>query len=118
MLRVKDKKFGGVLAKMQEQKPCEGQAINIVLMLDKVYDWIVKEKSFEISPTGPIAFPGVTAATVFRGAAVTCDVSPAPSNPIVILREDLDLHLMKNAYRSVTFRRLSFVKIILTFPNG
>jgi hypothetical protein len=87
MLRTKDKKFGGV-CNMQEKKLCEGQEL-ICINVDKVYDWIVKEKSFDIFPTGAISFPGILPTTTLVGASVSCEVTPAAMNPIVITnRED------------------------------
>lgn len=105
---------------MQEQKPCDGKEL-ICINVDKVYDWIVKENSFDISPTGAIAFPGVTAATSLTGATVTCDVSPAALNPIVILhREDRPFCIDgKNVcLQQLNIQKNFIVTIILTFPNG
>jgi len=41
----------------------------LCINVDKVYDWIVRENTFDIFPTGPILFPGVTATTVLTGAS-------------------------------------------------
>jgi len=88
MLRKKEKKFGGV-CKMQEKKHCDGKEL-ICINVDKVYDWIVKEKTFDFSPTGPLAFnpTGSVPMGVFTPRSVTCEVSPAMSRPIVILHRE------------------------------
>jgi hypothetical protein len=45
---------------MQEKKLCEGQEL-ICINVDKVYDWIVKESSFDFAlPTGNIVFTPTT----------------------------------------------------------
>ena len=85
MLQMKDKKFGGVCKHARKLKgtPCDDKEL-ICINVDKVYDWIVKENSFDIFPTAPISFPGVTPTTNLASATVTCEVTPAPTNPIVI----------------------------------
>ncbi|MFJ7934582.1 hypothetical protein [Sporosarcina sp. NPDC096371] len=105
---------------MQDQKPCEGQEI-ICVNVDKVYDWIVKEKSFELTPSGAIPFPAVTTATSLTGAAVTCDVAPAAVSPIVILhREDRTFCVDgKNVcLQQLTIQKNFDVTVIVTLPNG
>lgn len=73
---------------MQENIPCDDKEL-ICINVDKVYDWIVKENSFDIFPTTPFSFPGVTPSTDLANATVTCEVTPATENPIVIQnRED------------------------------
>jgi len=66
---------------MQDNMPSQAREL-ICINVDKVYDWIVKEMSFDISPTGAMTFPGITPATVLTGATVTCRVTPAATNPI------------------------------------
>ncbi len=41
---------------MLENMPSQAQEL-ICINVDKVFDWIVKEMSFDFSPTGPITFP-------------------------------------------------------------
>ena len=105
---------------MQDKKPCDGKEL-ICINVDKVYDWIVKEKSFDISPTGAQAFPGVTAATNLTGASVTCDVAPAAMNPIVILhREDRPFCIDGTTVclQQLTIQKNFIVTIIVTLPSG
>jgi len=72
---------------MQGSMPSQLQE-PICINVDKVFDWIVKEASFEFSPTGSITFPGVTATTSLAGAVVTCNVVPRATNPVVILNRE------------------------------
>ncbi|MBE1556783.1 hypothetical protein [Sporosarcina limicola] len=105
---------------MQEKKPCHGQEL-ICINVDKVYDWIVKEKSFDISPTGAISFPGITPTTSLVGATVTCEVTPAASNPIVILhREDRPFCIDGKTVclQQLNIQKNFVVTIIVTLPNG
>jgi len=69
--------------KLKGHIPCDDKEL-ICINVDKVYDWIVKENSFDIFPTAPISFPGVTPTTNLANATVTCEVTPAATNPIVI----------------------------------
>ena len=75
-------KFGGE-NRMQEKKFDDKEMICV--NVDKVYDWIVKENTFDIFPTSPITFTGLTAGTSLVGATVTCSVVPAATNPVEIL---------------------------------
>ncbi len=80
-----------VSANMQEKKHCDGKEL-ICINVDKVYDWIVKEKSFDVSPKESIAFSRIQYQLDdddLKGATVTCEVTPDRHHPIVILgRED------------------------------
>lgn len=61
----------------------------ICINVDKVYDWIVKDMSFEINPTTPFVFTGLQNGTDLNDATITCRVVPSENNPIVIMdRED------------------------------
>ncbi len=105
---------------MQEIMPREGKEL-ICINVDKVFDWIVKEKSFDISPTGAVTFPGVTATTSLVGATVTCDVTPAASNPVVILhREDRPFCIDGTTVclQQLSLQKNFVVTIIVTLPNG
>ena len=108
-------------AKMQEKKPCDGKEL-ICINVDKVYDWIVKENSFDISPTGPIAFPGVTAATSLVGATVTCEVVPAPHRiqSLSFIAKIVHSALMEKTYafNSLIFKRILLSQLFITLPNG
>ncbi len=75
---------------MQENKHCDGKEL-ICINVDKVYDWIVKEKSFDVSPKKSIRFHDLDDIDEddLKGATVTCEVTPERHHPIVILgRED------------------------------
>lgn len=93
----------------------------ICINVDKVYDWIVKEKSFEITPTGPISFPGIPAGTVLTNATVTCEVVPAPTNPIVIQgRENRTFYIDGNniCLQQLNIQKNFVLTIFVTLPNG
>ena len=105
---------------MQENMPSQGREL-ICMNVDKVYDWIVKEMSFDISPTGEIKFEGVTEQMDLKGAEVKCKVVPAPDNPIVILNRENRTFTIDGA--SVCLQQLNvqknfIVTIIVCLPNG
>ncbi|MEK5330880.1 MULTISPECIES: hypothetical protein [unclassified Lysinibacillus] len=105
---------------MQDNMPSQAREL-ICINVDKVYDWIVKEMSFDISPTGAITFPGVTPATVLTGATVTCRVTPAATNPIVILNRENRQFSIDGA--TVCLQHLNIQKnfiltIVVTLPTG
>ncbi|MCK1989695.1 hypothetical protein [Lysinibacillus fusiformis] len=105
---------------MQEHMPSQAQEL-ICINVDKVYDWIVKEMSFDISPTGAITFPGVTAATDLTGAIVTCRVIPAATNPIVILnRENRQFSIDGSTVclQHLNIQKNFILTIVVTLPNG
>lgn len=56
----------------------------ICINVDKVYDWVVKERTFDVSPAGPFTFPNLPAGVDMANAVVTCNVEPAASNPVMI----------------------------------
>ncbi|MEG0386232.1 MAG: hypothetical protein RR642_15940 [Solibacillus sp.] len=106
---------------MQEIKPSHDRREYICINVDKVYDWVVKEMSFDISPAGPISFPGVRPPVDFTGAAVTCKVTPAAMNPIVILhREDRTFTIegARVCLQHLSVQKNFDVTIIVTLPNG
>ena len=107
-------------ANMQEKKLCEGQEL-ICINVDKVYDWIVKENSFDIFPTGAISFPGILPTTTLVGATVSCDVTPAAMNPIVITNRDNRPFCIDG--KNVLLQQLNIqknfdVRILVTLASG
>ncbi len=107
---------------MQEKRPDHRQEL-ICINVDKVYDWIVKEKSFDLFPTEPFTFPGLTADDDTTGATVRCDVTPATdgTEPIVILDRD-DRHFCidgKNVVlQQLNIRKNFFVTLFLRLTDG
>ncbi|REJ09146.1 hypothetical protein [Halobacillus trueperi] len=74
---------------MQAKKLNGGQEL-ICINVDKVYDWVLEERSFEFTldpETGIPFLPGL-AAYDFDGATVSCEVEPDPTNPIDVLERD------------------------------
>ncbi|MET4561398.1 hypothetical protein [Lysinibacillus parviboronicapiens] len=105
---------------MQDIMPSQAQEL-ICINVDKVYDWIVKEMSFDISPTGPITFPGVTPGTILTGATVTCRVIPAATNPIVILnRENRQFSIDGSTVclQHLNIQKNFILTIVVTLPTG
>lgn len=93
----------------------------ICINVDKVYDWIVRESTFDIFPTGAIPFPGVTAATDLTNATVDCEVVPAATNPIVIVNRDnrqLSVDGVEVCLQQLTIRKNFSVTLIVTLANG
>ncbi|MEY9977727.1 hypothetical protein [Lysinibacillus sp. RC79] len=105
---------------MLESMPSQAQE-QICINVDKVFDWIVKEMSFDFSPTGPITFPGVTPTTNLTGAVVTCKVVPATTNPIVILnRENRQFSINGETVclQNLTIQKNFILTIVVCLPNG
>lgn len=104
---------------MEEEK--RGHEEFICVNVDKVYDWIMKENTFDIFPTGVISFPGVTDTTMLTNATVACEVTPANANPVEILsREDRHLCVdgMDLCLQQLTLRKNFLVTLLVTLPTG
>ena len=105
---------------MQENTSPEAKEL-ICINVEKVYDWVVKDMSFEYTPTSPITFQGLESGTSLTGANVTCQVAPSTTNPVVVLsRENRNLTIDGT---SVCLQQLSLQKnfdvvIYITLPNG
>lgn len=105
---------------MKENKLVQQEEV-ICINVDKVYDWIVKENNFDISPTGAIPFTGVTATTDFTGAVVTCEVTPAADNPVVILSRENRPFCFDGTnvmLQQLTIQKNFDVTLIVTLPGG
>lgn len=113
--------FGGE-NRMQEKKFDEKFDKELMCVnVDKVYDWIVKENTFDIFPTSPVTFTGLPAGTSLVGATVTCEVVPATVRPIEILnRVDRQFCIDgKNiCLQQLTIRKNFTVTIVLTLATG
>ncbi|MFJ7733235.1 hypothetical protein ACIQXF_15205 [Lysinibacillus sp. NPDC097231] len=93
----------------------------ICINVDKVFDWIVKEMSFDMTLTGPISFPEITPSTVLTGARVTCNVVPATTNPIVILnRENRNFTIDGSSVclQNLTIQKNFLLTLFVTLPGG
>lgn len=96
----------------------------ICVNVDKVYDWIVRENTFDIFPGLTVAFPGLPVGTALAGATVTCDVTPAPGPtppPIeIISREDRQFCIDgKNVcLQQLTIRKNFELTLTLTLATG
>lgn len=105
---------------MQENFQIPEQEL-ICINVDKVYDWVMKENTFDYFPTTPVAFPGVTATTSLAGAIVSCEVTPATANPVVILRrENRQFTVDGNVVclQQLTIQKNFTVVLVLTLPTG
>lgn len=97
----------------------------ICINVDKVYDWVLKENSFDFTPQNPIVFPtvmGTITQTELDRAIITCEVSPAPvaEDPVVILnrmnREFL-IDGRRVCLQQLTIRKKFKLVIVMTLPN-
>lgn len=105
---------------MQERLPFPDQEL-ICINVDKVYDWVMKENSFDYFPTGPVTFPGVTATTPTAGATLSCEVTPAASNPVVILRRENRQFTVDGevvCLQQLTIQKNFTVVLVLTLTTG
>lgn len=108
---------------MEEKKHHDRKEL-ICINVDKVYDWIVKEKSFDISPLGEIEFKGIPVELCdydFKGATVTCKVTADRHHPIVILgREDLPFCIDGKTVilQQLTIKKKFDLTIFVTANNG
>lgn len=107
---------------MQENKPCCRKK-TICINVEKVYDWLVKENSFDFSvPMGNYIFsPEPPPNTDFTHAVVTCEVKPAIQSPILILsRESRTISIDgKNVMlQQLNIRKYFVVTLVITLPNG
>jgi hypothetical protein len=80
----------------------------ICINVEKVYDWVMKEISFEISPSNPIYFHGLPQNPDLNHAHVTCQVRPDEENPVVILKRE-NRHFTVDG-KSVTLQQLTIKK--------
>ncbi|KXH78576.1 hypothetical protein [Sporosarcina sp. HYO08] len=107
---------------MQDKRCNEGHGRELICInVDKVYDWIVKEKSFDISPTEAIAFPALHSDTSLANAVVTCEVTPAAMDPVVILnREDREFCIdgKKVCLQQLTIQKNFTLTVIVTVAGG
>ncbi|MDM5250694.1 hypothetical protein [Lysinibacillus sp. G4S2] len=105
---------------MQDNMPSQLQE-PICINVDKVFDWIVKEASFEFSPTGPISFPGVTATTDLVNAVVTCSVVPSATSPVKILHRENRQFTIDSAtvcLQNLTIQKTFTLTLVVTALNG
>jgi hypothetical protein len=110
---------------MQEKKHCDEKEL-ICINVDKVYDWIVKENTFDFAlPTGNIVFTPTGSVPANTGglanATIACEVTPATSNPIVITdRQNRPFCIDgKNVLLQQLHIRKNFVvTLIVTLANG
>lgn len=105
---------------MHEQMSSHAKEL-ICINVEKVYDWVVKDLSFEFSPASPIAFPGLPANASTAGATVKCQVVPSPNNPVVIMnRENRTFKIDGSSVclQQLTIQKNFDVTICVTLANG
>ena len=112
-----------VSTNMQDNKPCDGKEL-ICINVDKVYDWVVKEMSFDIPVSSdPIRFSPEESVPQgpINNATVTCEVTPDKHCPVVSLgREDRPFCIDGT---NVTLQRLNIrknfdVRIFVRLESG
>ncbi|WOV87810.1 hypothetical protein QWT69_01425 [Sporosarcina oncorhynchi] len=109
---------------MQEKRPRPDQEM-ICINVDKVYDWVMKENSFEYTPRNPIKFPCITthlSDQSLEDAIVTCEVTPvdASYDPVVILdRQNREFMIDGRTVllQELTIRKRFKLVIVLTLPD-
>ncbi|MGA3599491.1 hypothetical protein [Lysinibacillus agricola] len=105
---------------MQDSMPSQVRE-PICINVDKVFDWIVKEASFEFSKTGTIRFPGLPAHTDLTHAVVTCHVVPRAIHPVKILNRENRQFTIDGAtvcLQNLTIQKNFTLTIIVTLPGG
>lgn len=106
---------------MQEHTPSQVQEL-ICINVEKVYDWVVKDMSFEFSTTNPITFPSLPPeVTDFTGATVTCQVVPDVDNPVVIMNRENRTFTVDGTsvcLQQLTIQKNFNVTICITLPTG
>ena len=105
---------------MQDNTPSSAREL-ICINVEKVYDWVVKDMSFELTPTSPLTFPDLPAGTSLTGATVTCNVVPNETNPVVVLnREDRKFTIdgKSVSLQQLTLQKNFTVTISVTLPTG
>lgn len=92
---------------MQENKTSQVREL-ICINVDKVYDWIMKELTFELTPQGAVSFPTLPPTVDLTNASIQCNVVPAPTNPVVILNRENRCFTMGG--KNVTMQQLTIQK--------
>lgn len=112
-----------VSKKMHETKPCHPREL-ICINVEKVYDWLVKDMSFEFFASSPITFPQLPTTLLsgpITGAKVTCKVMPSATNPVVIMNREnrnFTIDCKKVCLQQLTIQKNFSVIIYITLPNG
>ncbi|MGN7407723.1 hypothetical protein [Sporosarcina sp. SAFN-010] len=106
---------------MENILPCPDQEL-ICINVDKVYDWVMKENTFDyfLAPS-PLTFSGITSTTSLTDSVVSCEVTPAAVNPFVILRRENRSFMIDGC--SVCLQQLTIQKnfnlvLYVTLANG
>lgn len=106
---------------MQKKIPCPDQEL-ICINVDKVYDWVMKENTFDyFFPATPITFPGITATTSLVDSVVSCEVTPAATNPFVILRRENRSFMIdgrKVCLQQLTIQKNFTLVLVVTLADG
>ncbi|MDW0114188.1 hypothetical protein QT711_13410 [Sporosarcina saromensis] len=95
----------------------------ICINVDKVYDWVLKENTFDFTPQSPLTFPSVPAGADFQNATYTCEVRPVPQaeNPVVILdrvNREFIIDGKRVCLQQLTIRKRFRLVVVMTLPNG
>ncbi|MEX3746927.1 hypothetical protein [Lysinibacillus xylanilyticus] len=104
---------------MQDSMPSQVRE-PICINVDKVFDWIVKEASFEFSHTGPITFHGVPKDKDLTHAVVTCHVVPRAIHPVKILNRENRQFTIDGAtvcLQNLTIQKNFTLTLVVTLPD-
>lgn len=93
----------------------------ICINVDKVYDWVLKENTFDFFPTSPLTFPGLPLGSVLTGSTLTCEVTPAQTSPVVIVSRETRPFTINGStvcLQQLVIRKSFTIVFVLTLQNG
>lgn len=97
----------------------------ICINVDKVYDWVLKENSFDFTPQNPVRFRGLTENLndiELNRSIITCEVTPEYGSDSVVILDRVNREFLIDGRRvclqQLTIRKKFNLVIILTLPNG
>ncbi|QBP40075.1 BMQ_0737 family morphogenetic spore coat protein [Paenisporosarcina antarctica] len=109
---------------MKHKKPINCPEL-ICINVDKVYDWIVKEKSFDVTSLADVPITFTPADSVpdedIVGATVTCEVNPDPTTPIEVLARDDRPFIIDGTQvtlQQLNIRKNFIITLIVTLADG
>lgn len=96
----------------------------ICINVDKVYDWVLKENSFDFTPQNPVRFPGINSPISehdLERAIVTCEVKPDKGYDSVVILDRVNREFVIDGRRvclqQLTIRKKFELVIVITLPN-
>lgn len=93
----------------------------ICVKVDKVYDWIIKENSFDIFPTKEFKFDVDLTEKELKHVNLHCEIVPDERNPVEVLKRERCQFCIdgKNVWlENLTIRKNFTVTLCLVLPSG